>query len=320
MTDRQSDRRRRARLGVALIGGIVLASLSVFFLDTIVRASSEGPRIAVRTSAAPGLEPGSTVWVAGRPVGRVLDVRFLPPGESEGGAVVIDAVLQRSVRPVLRADATAEVKSPGLLEPVVVAIDPGTGTAPPWDFADTLRTPTDVLTNEDLLAMADTLLRSRAGLAASGRALRDRIRRGGGTLASLEAHPDVLREAADGAARVREALERGDFADGTIGSLDRDTLIAARLGRIKARVARLDSTWADGSSAGGLARATRSLDSLHARLARLSKRLDAGEGTVGRALVDGAIARQTALLRARLDSLVVELVRDPSGWLRVRVF
>lgn len=319
MGDAHDDRRRRARIGAGLIAGIAIVSLTVFFLDAIERATSDGPRVTMLADAAPGLEPGSTVWVAGRPVGRVLRLDFRPPGEVEGGVVIIEAVLQRGVGPILRADASAQIGASGLLEPEIIAIDPGTSTLPPWDFADTLRAPTDALTEEDLRAMADTLLQARVALAESLRGLRERIRRGGGTLAAFEANPEVLETVGERTRRLGRLVEE-EIPDGTLGRLGRDTLITWRLERIRARMARLDSLPGRRNALDELERATGALDGLHARIARLSEGLDRGEGTAGRALRDGEIARQTALLRARLDSLVVELMRDPSRWLRVRVF
>jgi len=319
MGDAHDERRRRARIGLALMAGITVVSLVVFFLDAIERATSEGPRVTVLAAAAPGLEPGSTVWVAGRPVGRVLSLGFRPPGEVEGGVFIIEAVLQRGVGPILRADASAQIRASGLLEPEIIAIDPGSQSSPPWDFADTLRTPTDYLTEEDLRAMSDTLLKIRTAMAGDVRELRERIRRGGGTLAALEANPDVLDTAGERARRLGRIVER-DLANGTLARLGTDTLITSRLARIRERVARFDSLPGRRDAIDRLEEASRALDALQLRMTRISERLDAGEGTAGRALVDGELARQTALLRARLDSLVVELVRDPSRWLRVRVF
>jgi hypothetical protein len=249
----------------------------------------------------------------------VLSVSFRPPGEVEGGVFFIEAVLQRGVGSILRADASARIQASGLLEPVVIAIDPGTPSSPPWNFADTLRTPTEYLSEEDLRAMADTLLRVRAGIAENVRELRARIRRGGGTLSALEANPGVLDTAARRATRLGRLLEEG-LPHGTIARLGRDTLIAPRLNRIRVRLARLDSLPEHRKAMDAVGRTTRALDALQVRISRLSERLDAGEGTAGRAIADGEMARQTALLRARLDSLVAELVRDPSRWLRVRVF
>lgn len=313
------DLRRRTRIGGLLIAVIAVVSVTVFFLDAIERATSEGPRVTVLAEAAPGLEPGSTVWVAGRPVGRVLSLGFRPPGEVEGGVFIIEAVLQRGIGPILRADASAQIRASGLLEPEIISIDPGTATLPPWDFADTLRTPTDALTEEDLRAMSDTLLRARAALAEDVRELRARIRRGGGTLAALEANPEVLETARAQATRLGRIVE-DQLPGGTLARLGSDTLLAARLDRIRERLARFDSLPGRRNAIAELERAVGAIDALELRMARLSGRLEAGEGTAGRAFVDGEIARQTALLRARLDSLVVELVRDPSRWLRVRVF
>ena len=86
--------RRNVRRGLALVATLVMISLGVFFSDFAIRATAEGERITVYATAAPGLSAGSPVWVAGRPMGRVLSVGFRPPG-SPGGNIVVHAVLER---------------------------------------------------------------------------------------------------------------------------------------------------------------------------------------------------------------------------------
>jgi hypothetical protein len=306
-------------LGLLLILEITVVSLGVFSLDTVLRTLGDGPRVTVLTEAARGIQPGSTVWVGGRPVGRVLSVGFRPPGGAGDDNVVIHAVLHRTAREVLRADATATLQAAALLEPVVIAIDPGTGAAPPWRYTDTLRSARRPLDPEALLRMSDTLRVAGEALAAQAADTRRTIRLAGGSLAALARDPLVVATAADDLERFRRFMA-DDYPAGTLARLFSDTVIPARLTTIQRRLERLDGLPGRRRARTASDEAQAAIDDLRIRFAALSSGLDRGEGSAGRLLWDTELSDQIALLRARLDSTVVELVRDPSRWLRLKVF
>ncbi len=311
----------RVRTGLLLIAAIVLAAVSVFFLDAAVRASTEGPRITVVVSSAPGLQPGSTVWVAGRPVGRVLSVGFRPPGP-DGENVVIRAVLQRGADRVLRADARAQIRPSGLLGPVVVAIDPGTAGSPPWDLSQPFRSVDRSPDPDSVLVLSDSLNAAGRRLADRTADVRRLLAEGGGSLQRLRADGALWDGIRADAERVRDIRDR--LPASSLGRLLSDSVLADRIRRIGDRWAvvagRPDTALVEPEMSAGLDRTRAALASFGERWSRMSADLDAGEGTAGRALEDGELGRQVELLRARLDALTEALVKNPSLWLRVRVF
>lgn len=317
MIERRTRRRTRrdTRVGLIQIGVLAGTCLLIFFLDEIRRATEEGPRVAIVAEAAPGLQPGSAVWVAGRPVGRVLSVRLRPPEVDRGGRVIVRAVLHRSAEDVVREDATATIRASDLLEPMVVSVDPGSPSRPPFDFADTLRAVEDRVDQERVLALVDTLRRAGLEMSERFRSARRELRDRRGTLARLRDDPGLV----DGlAANLRDAgALMEDFEGGVAGRVAADRSLAEAAGRLRERLARL-STPRDGRET--LGTAISRLDALGERIARLSAALERGEGTAGRAIADRELSRQMALLRARLDSVMAELAADPGRWLRVRIF
>jgi len=310
--------RRRARIGFLLIAIVVAVSVVAFFIDSLERATVEGPRITVTTTSAPGVEPGTGVWVAGRPVGRVLSVEFRPPRDGED-RIVIEAVLERGVDDVLRADATVTIQAGALLEPVILAIQPGTGSAPRRDPDLPLRAITEQLDPEALLAMAEELGRAGERLRDEASRVKSVITRENGTLTRLAADPDVLAESGALLARVDTVMRR-EVPNGTVGRFAEDTLISQRLVRIRERLADLDTLRTRERAVRSLEETMTALTGFQDRLLRISQRLDQGEGTAGRAMRDGEIDRQLSLLRARLDSTFVEFMKRPDRWLRVTVF
>jgi hypothetical protein len=312
---------RDVSTGFALIGIVTAVSLSVFFLDEIRRAFEEGPRLVAISESAPELVPGSIVWVAGRPAGRVLSVAFREPRGPGSGNIVIEAVLRRSVGDVMRRNATARIQPSDLLEPVVLAIDPGSPEQPPFDFADTLVTIAANLELERLLAQLDSLRVDTDRRVSRAGQLRRVMLEGPGSAAALR-RDRTLRSSLEERRQEFLDLRPGDTGGGAIGALLRDTTLAARLDSTRARLSRFEIT-RDSLIRGGAIGSedvSDALTSLGESLRLLDEDLQAGYGTVGRVLYDDAVSRQVDRLRTRIDTVFAELLANPRRWLRVRIF
>lgn len=304
----------RVRTGAALIAGLVLALAAVFFSDLVARELSEGPELTVVAAESRGLEPGSAVWVAGVPAGRVTSVHFREAGREEGRPVVVRAVLREGAAGILRADAVARIRASALLAPAVLALDPGRSRRP-FDPGETLRAESGP-DREEVRARVDSLAGALAALAPLADSLRGRLEAGPGTLAALR-RDDALR------ARLRRVGHRiptlaEEASRGSAAELVRDTATRAALGRAAEVLRRLTEETGDGVLPADSA--VRELGTLLDRLDTLRRRLDAGRGTAGRLLRDRALQRERRRLEAKMDSLGAELWADPLRWLRFRLF
>lgn len=313
---------RQVRPGLWLIGGLTAVALAVFFLDEIFRAVEEGPRLIVASEAAPELEAGADVWVAGRSAGRVLWVRFGDDRDPRSGTpILLKAALHREVAGVLRQDATAQITQEGLMAPTVLSLDPGSPESPPFDFRDTLRAAVTLVDQDRTLALLDTLRAATEEARPLGARLRDALERGGGTAAALRRDTTTL----PSLERRLEALDRLLFgSEGSGGSLGRmmgDTTLAATIEAVSASLSRLSGAEPEpGRPETAMRDLLAALDDLQASLVALERDLRAGRGTLGRALYDTAIVQQARLLEARMDSLRRELLENPLRWLRFRLF
>lgn len=304
----------RLRTGAALIAGLAVVLAAVFFSDVVLRELSEGPQLTVTAAEARDLEPGASVWVAGVPAGRVTSVRFREAGGEDRQPVVVRAVLREDAAGILRADASAQIRTSALLAPAVLALDPGrSGRA--FDPGDTLRARPGP-DREEIRARADSLAGALAALAPLADSLRTRLEEGPGTLAALR-RDDALRADLRRAGESLRGLTR-EASRGSAAKLARDTATRAALGRTTERLRRLAEE-ADGRAAPADS-AARALGALLVRLDTLSRRLDAGRGTAGRLLRDRALQRERRRLEATMDSLRAELLADPFRWLRFRLF
>jgi len=324
-TDLSPDASRiRARRGLVLIAFAIVLSAAISVIEVIVRATLEGPRITVLAHSAEGLGPGSAVWVAGRSVGRVLSISFHPPEANHRDAsfeshVVIEAVIDRVAEPILRADATADVRPPDLVAPVVLSVNPGTGSARPWNYSDTLRASGPPIEPETVMALADSLLGAVRTLEVDASEAQDALGSDQGSLARLREDPGTL-------AGLRSSLEsleelfRRDVQRSSLVRLATDTLVSAAARRVQERLAAWEGSPQLANGVGSLESTVEALDSAMSRVAAIVERIDRGEGTAGRALVDGEIRRQLDALRTAAAELAEELGYNPSRWLRIRVF
>ena len=324
-TDLTSDAvRTRARRGLILIACALVLSTAISVIELIVRATLEGPRITALAHSAEGLGPGSAVWVAGRSVGRVLSVSFQSPEESDRGGpfeshVIIDAVIDRVAEPILRADATADVRPSDLVAPVVLSVNPGSGSAPPWNYADTLRASGPPIDPETVRALSDSLLQAVRTLEVDASEARDVLGSDQGSLARFCEDPGTLAGLQGSLESLAELLQR-DLKRSSLVGLATDTLVSTAARRVQGRLATWEAAPQMASAVQNLETTLEALDAVMSRLSAITERLDRGEGTAGRALMDQEIRRQLAALRTAAAGLAEDLGYSPSRWLRVRVF
>ena len=324
-TDLSSDASRiRARRGLILIAVAVVLSTAISSVEVIVRASLEGPRITALSYSAKGLGPGSAVWVAGRSVGRVRSISFQAPGTERSAApferrVVIEAVIDRVAEPILRADATADVRPSGLMAPFVLAVNPGTSSAPPWNYSDTLRASGPPIEPGTVLVLADSLVRAVRTLEVDASAARAALGSDRGSLARFREDPGTLAGLRRSLDALAELVQR-DVRRSSLVRLATDTLVSAAAQRVQERLAAWETSPQLANGAGEVEATLEALDAAMSRVAAIVERIERGEGTAGRALVDGEIRRQLDALRTAAAELAEELGYDPTRWLRIRVF
>jgi phospholipid/cholesterol/gamma-HCH transport system substrate-binding protein len=161
-------------LQALVLGVVVLAGLTLGIIGLFVVGGSYWPWNAtfhVRAGFARihGVEVGTRVRVQGMDAGEVEAIT-LP--ERPGGDVVLRLRLRGPLRPLLRADATAQIVSEGMVGGKVVEIDPGSAAEAVAEDAQIASRPSAELT--DVLAqVSGTLQGIREGQGTLGKLVRD---------------------------------------------------------------------------------------------------------------------------------------------------
>lgn len=290
------------RIGLAATAAALALALAIFFVDRLGHWLEYRYRLRVHAESARNLAPGSPVWLAGIPVGRVWSVSFRGPETPVDRRIEIEARLRRGVRPLVTKGSTVRVVTAGLLGEAVLEISPAATDAPalpdgsglvagaPVDLPEVVAKLQAVRSLLPEAARRWTALRAQAAGSEPLRALF----RGGGpwgpVLADLRALDDAL-----GADR------------GTLARLADDPRLVADLTRVAGRLATLSG--AVSAPEGSLGRLTAdtllgpTLAEVGRRVARIERALREGRGTAGRLLYDRELGIQWERARRALRAL-----------------
>ena len=160
-----------------LLGGVVLTGLALGIAGLFGVGSRYWPwnePFTIRTSfpKIAGVEPGTRVRVQGVDAGEVERVEFT---DQPGSNVVLHLRLDKKMRGLIRADATAQIVGEGLVGGKTIEIDRGHAAEPLADDALIASRSTPELT--DVLAQVNSALQD--------------IRDGQGTLGRLAKDPEA---------------------------------------------------------------------------------------------------------------------------------
>lgn len=281
-------------VGALVIAGVVLFTIAMFWLTGRSITSTGAEARAVFTNVS-GLKQGDPVLVSGVKKGRVARVTL-----DSVGHVTVTLELTPDVRP--RTDATAVVASLDFFGAKFVDYSPGSkveflharssivGTNPPGltDIASGLATRAN-----ELLGNATALVSDQLAVDLHN------------TLVATQRGMNVIAEAGSGPL-VQQTTT-------TLGSVERlmvrlDSMLASGTGR------RVDSLGAN------LATLTSHLGPATASLDTLLRRMNRGEGTLGKVASDSMLYRNLNDMLEALTKLLNDLRERPGRYLTVKVF
>ncbi|MGH7544972.1 MAG: MlaD family protein, partial [Gemmatimonadota bacterium] len=268
------------RIGLAATAAALALSLAIFFVDRLSHWLEYRYRLRVYAESARNLAPGSPVWLAGIPVGRVWSVSFRGPETPVDRRIEIEARLRRGVRPLVTQGSTVRVVTAGLLGEAVLEITPPVTDAPTLPDGSGLvaGAPVDLPEVVAKLQVVRSLLpeatrrwavvRARAARSEPLRAL---FRDGGpwapvltdlraldaafgadrGTLARLADDPRLVADLARIAERLAALADAASAGQGSLGRLTTDTLLGPTVAEVGRRAARIERALREGRGTAG---------------------------------------------------------------------
>ena len=324
---------RELRVGIFVVAAIAVLIFFILNASGDISPFAEKLHVRARFASAEGLRQGAEVRLAGVRIGKVGDVRLLPPSDKptdpkvEARLAIDETIEGRPAADLIRTDSTAQLASPNLLgSDKVINIIPGTAVAPPVTEGTELQTarPGGM---EALTASSTDLVQQLNTLSTQFNELVGRLNRGEGTLGRFlndEAFYNNLNATVRDTQSLIRQIESGR---GTASLLVNDPALYNNLNAVSLNLQAISDDLRRGrGTAGKLLTDDALYNDVRSTVARFNRSVDdinlivgdlrAGRGTAGKLLTDEAIYEdaRTAIARVntateRLDTVVTGVQR-----------
>ncbi len=311
------DAERRLQLRAGIFTIVVVVALGVVVSTLNREGGLFTPRYALFADfdGIEGLFVNSPVRLAGNQVGRVRDIRFLPPGSERVVRVELD--VDSSVQDRITVDSVASIHQAGILGDMYVEISLGTPGSEELPEGGML-TSSDPIPFNELAAKGAELLDNLVAFSASAERIVGSFEEAMGTqsIASTFGSMSNIVQEIEGGDGVLHALiyDQGGMAAADLKRSMRE--LSSSLGRVNAILVEVETGdgmahdfiyGAEDTDMSTLA----ALRSAAERLESVLRKIDEGEGTLGALLNDPTVyedlklvlggARDSTLLRGAID-------------------
>lgn len=304
------------KIGILSVAGIILLALGVLVFARVGALRGDKSKIVILTDHAPGVLPGTEVWLAGKRIGIVDRIEFRPVSADTSRRVAINASILTTFMPQIRRNAHADIRPGGnLIGSPVVYVSSGTSNTPPARDGDTISTKSvgvikDVGTNvtelvSRLTVLSDSgskalgLLNSEAGAAGAF------TRRGLPRIASVTGTMSAI-------------MSKATTGNGSAGLLVRGDL-GLRFRRVLSAKDSLTYMLSSGNGSVGRFRRDSTLGPTVARMKSevdsLRNMMSGSTSSLAKMRTDTALAAQLKIVRAQLDSLMTDIKKHPRKYL-----
>lgn len=230
--------KRNMKLGIFVIGGVVLFLITLFYLGRENNIFNKTFTVSSVFKNVEGLKEGDNVWLSGVKIGTVKKVSII-----DEGRVIVSLSLKEKQNEFIKKDATANIGSDGLVGNKIVIIRPGSAAETIHDN-DTINSfsPTDT---QELFNLAKEVGTDIKVITTDLRVITGKINKGEGVVGELLNEGQMAKELRASMAAIRKASENATRAtneinkmlteinrgDGLMTKLIRDTTYAAQFSR-----------------------------------------------------------------------------------------
>lgn len=310
---------RWSELRVGIISGAAIVALAAGILIFARVGALHGPRsqLVILTDHAPGVLPGTEVWLAGEKIGLVETITMRPVSNDTSKRVAIQSEILDKFMSQIRKNAHADIRPGGNLigSPVVYISSENLASSPSIKNGDTITTKSvgvikDVGENvsqlvDRLTVLADSGSKAVSLLSSEASAVGAFTRHGLPKLASVGGTISGLLRQVNTGNGSAGLISRGDLGvkfhsiiaskdsitqmmttgNGNLGRFHRDSTLMPTIARLKSQV-----------------------DSLRGMM-------DNQQGGIGKLKSDSTMAKEMARVRVQLDSLMKDIKKHPRKYL-----
>ena len=322
-------------IGLAVFGFLILNSTGDF------NPFEERLLLKARFLAADGLRESSEVQLAGVTIGKVTQIRFLPPDNPEDAKIeaVLSVVTTLDGKPIserIRSDSTAQLVATSVLaNDKIINITPGTPEGIAVSANHVLESSAAISINQ-LTQTGNDLLQQINKLAIPTNQILNKANQGEGTLGrilndeSLYKNLDsTLGEAKLSIVKVQTLIDRIKAGDGTAGKLLNDPALYNNLNNTVSQLEKISTDLRNGKGTAGkfltdeslyndtqstikdvrqslqdVKPAIKRLDQISRDIEIIVKDLNAGKGTAGKLLKDEALYKRINSMSVKINNLL----------------
>jgi phospholipid/cholesterol/gamma-HCH transport system substrate-binding protein len=281
------------------------------------------PRVVLEAFFADvkGLKKGAPVWLSGVEVGNVKDI--ILPMDGQGKIIRVIMEVDADLRPLLKTDSTAMIRTLGLLGDKYVELSPGSTSAEvlPQDTAIQGIIPSDF---KELVSGGSETLEEITQFLQNLNGLITKLSDGNGTAAHLVNDPTLYKAVREFTEVARDLLKKVQQGEGTVGKLLEDpelyqrlSISVASLESFSKKLDQQDTTLNKLVSEPAL---YNHLDSASERLDRLLAQVEQGRGVAGQLLQDEELSQELKALIVDLRFLVGDMKKHPKKYFSFKLF
>lgn len=328
------------RVGIFMLIALIVTGFFIFNSSGSFNPFEKKIRLKARFENADGLHSGADVQLAGVSIGKVEDVKFLPPDAPEGERIeatllVAQTFDNRPISELIRSDSTAQLVATSVLgNDKMINITPGTIKGSPVDDNDQLKTSTAISLNQ-LTATGNDLLKQINKLAVPANEILNKANQGEGTLGRM-VNDEALYESLDSAVsetratmtRLQTTIDKINRGQGSAGKLINDPELYNSLNRTASQLEAISGDIRAGRGSAGkfvnddalynetraavseLRSAATKFSAIADDVKSLTADVRAGKGSAGKLFTDETLYENTrdAMERFRAATLRIESV------------
>lgn len=293
-----TKRRDELLVGLLLLVAIVLGLGGTIW---IARGGlAKGYAMYSRFPWGAGLKQGQPVLLAGVQVGFVQKVELIPDG-----TIAVTYQVQDQYR--IPAGTTASVEANGIFGDMLIALTPVKGSTGKMAAGDTIPTGIGSPGVAALLEKGDSI-------ALNVRALTDEARgefvEGGGVKDIRQTVADLTKLVAQLSTVTAEQSRQLTLTQAQL----RKTLSSVDSAKVDSTIVNLRATSAS------FEKLSRELQTTNAEVQGLVTKVSSGPGTAGKLMNDPAVYARVDTLLARMDSLMIDIRKNPRKYINLKIF